>query len=419
MASACVNNIGMLPENFIDCSRANYQYGWLSPRVSLSLELADKDLPKPHFVEKQSDQLDKPDPEAFAGDFEFRLEDPVTMLPADELFSDGKLMPLHHSSVKPCNNFLTSPEIRSPETAKFGRRSEISSTDPYIFSPKAPRCSSRWREILGLKKLNQNTSSKNETQKTTSLSSNTNPKSLKYFLYRSSKSSSSSSSDASLSLPLLKDSDCESVSISSRLSLSSSSSGHEHEDLPRLSLDSDKPNPISNPNPISLHRNPNPGHPRIRMVKPRANSSDSNSKSLIDHPTATRPGRSPIRRAPGESAGVSTSGISVDSPRMNSSGKIVFQSLERSSSSPSSFNGGPRYKHRGMERSYSANVRVTPVLNVPVCSLRGSSKSVSVFGFGQLFSSSPQKRESSGNGGGGGGSNRSQYGNSRNRTDRT
>jgi hypothetical protein len=78
---------------------------------------------------------------------------------------------------------------------------------------------------------------------------------------------------------------------------------------------------------------------------------------------------------------------------MNSSGKIVFQSLERSSSSPSSFNGGPRYKQRGMERSYSANVRVTPVLNVPVCSLRGSSKSGSVFGFGQLFSSSPQKRD--------------------------
>ena len=92
----------------------------------------------------------------------------------------------------------------------------------------------------------------------------------------------------------------------------------------------------------------------------------------------------------------------MDSPRMNSSGKIVFQSLERSSSSPSSFNnGGPRFKQRGMERSYSANVRVTPVLNVPVCSLRGGSKSGSVFGFGQLFGS-PQKKEGSiGNNGGG------------------
>lgn len=101
----------------------------------------------------------------------------------------------------------------------------------------------------------------------------------------------------------------------------------------------------------------------------------------------------------------------MDSPRMNSSGKIVFQGLERSSSSPSSLNGGPRFKHRGMERSYSANVRVTPVLNVPVCSLRGSSKSSSVFGF-QLFSSQ-QKRDGGGNGTGNRGQ---QSSNMRNRT---
>ncbi|OAY71464.1 hypothetical protein ACMD2_02735 [Ananas comosus] len=76
---------------------------------------------------------------------------------------------------------------------------------------------------------------------------------------------------------------------------------------------------------------------------------------------------------------------------MNPSGKVVFQGLERSSSSPGSFPGGglPKTRLRGMERSYSANVRVTPVLNVPVCSLRGSTKSVSVFGLGPLFS--PQK----------------------------
>ena len=39
-----------------------------------------------------------------------------------------------------------------------------------------------------------------------------------------------------------------------------------------------------------------------------------------------------------------------------------------------------------MERSYSAHVRVAPVLNVPVYSLRGSRKSVSVFGIDRLFS---------------------------------
>ncbi|KAI9113472.1 hypothetical protein K1719_015399 [Acacia pycnantha] len=54
-----------------------------------------------HSVEKPSDPPEKSDPEPLAGDFEFRLEDPVTMLPTDELFSDGKLIPLQLYAVKP------------------------------------------------------------------------------------------------------------------------------------------------------------------------------------------------------------------------------------------------------------------------------------------------------------------------------
>lgn len=411
-SAACVNNIGVSPESFLDCPpvTASYpSYGWLSPRISFSRELTDDDPlnlagpgPGPDNASDPPEQLD---PEPSAADFEFRLEDPVAMLPADKLFSDGKLVPLQLTSVKTSSSSvneltMSSSEIQSPETVKFRRRNEISGTDPYLFSPKAPRCSSRWRELLGLKRLyNTNPNPKGENHKMTSSFSSSAPKSLKNFLHRSSKSSSSSSSslDSSLSLPLLKDSDCESVSMSSRLSLSSSSSGHEHDDLPRHSLDSDKPNT----NPISVHRNPN-NPPRMRVVKPRpasVSSENLNQRPLMDHPTATRVGRSPIRCSTGESNGVASRGVSVDSPRMNSSGKIVFQSLERSSSSPSSFNGGPRFKHRGMERSYSANVRVTPVLNVPVCSLRGSSKSVSVFGFGQLFSNPQKRSEGNFNGG--------------------
>ncbi|KAJ8477146.1 hypothetical protein OPV22_020873 [Ensete ventricosum] len=80
---------------------------------------------------------------------------------------------------------------------------------------------------------------------------------------------------------------------------------------------------------------------------------------------------------------------------MSSSGKIVFHGLERSSSSPGSFTGGPRPRPRRAERSYSANVRVAPVLNVvPVCSLRGSGKRVSVFGLAHVFPPPPpQKRD--------------------------
>ena len=402
----------MSPESFIDLAPATY--GWLSPRISFSRDddssklAAPKQPPQPAAKSPPPSEL--PDLEAPAGDFEFRLEDPVAMLPADELFSDGKLVPLQLSSVKPQVSDATISGIRSPESPKTRRRPEISSTDPYLFSPKAPRCSSRWKDLLGLKKLYHNSNPKPDPKTTPSstTTTTTNTKSLKHFLQRSSKSATTSY-DSSLSLPLLKDTDSsssESVLSSSRFSLSSSSSsGHELEDLPRLSLDSEKqnPNPNPNPNPISIHRNP----PKMRPVKPKqtrqmdSNGNNNNSKNV-------RTGRSFTKEAQSTSRGVS-----VDSPRMNSSGKIVFQSLERSSSSPSSFNGGPRFKHRGMERSYSANVRVTPVLNVPVCSLRGPYSSKS-FGFGQLFSS-PQKRETGSNSRG-----HSYYhsSNSKNRTDR-
>ncbi|CAI9784057.1 unnamed protein product [Fraxinus pennsylvanica] len=397
MASACVNNIGMSSENFLECSPSKYpSYGWHSPRISFKRELPDEEASKvaivkaPAKTEAPSDNavlemLEKSDPEvsgeAFV-DFEFRLEDPVTMLPADELFSDGKLRPLQLSSIqKSMRSVPTISEVRSPDTPKLRIRNEISLTDPYLFSPKAPRCSSRWKDLLGLKKLYQNSNAKPEDQKAASASNHNNSKnaarSLKHFLNRSSKSSVNASIDLSLSLPLLKDMDNEPVSISSRLSLSSSSSGHEHDDLPRLSLDSDEPSPLSR----SSHRKANT-HSKVRVGRPRALSSENPN-------TATRVVRSPMRRAPEPTA--QACGVSADSPRMNSSGKVVFNSLERSSSSPSSFNGGPRYKHRGMERSYSANVRITPVLNVPVCSLRGSSK-YGVFG---LFSSQ-QKKDSGG-----------------------
>ncbi|KAJ6378390.1 hypothetical protein OIU78_028599 [Salix suchowensis] len=418
MASACVNNLGMSPENF---PPKTYQsYGWLNPRISLSRE-EDKNTTTTTTTTKSSSSSTPPQsidpPENLnSGDFEFRLDNSITMLPADELFSDGKLMPLQVNtgntrlSLSSSTSTFTE-EIRSKdpgrEPVNCCRRleMEISRADPNLFSFKALRCSSRWKELLGLKKLQQNPKPEKSTTSTALLSSSS---SLKHFLHRNSKTCNCNTSswssfsytvlDQSLSLPLLGDLDREPFSISSRLSLSSSSSSHEHEDLPRLSLDSDKPNTGLNtmlnpgPNPFILNRNPNQNlNPlRMRIVKPRSENGNNNNNGT----SSTRVGRSPMRRSVGESSEVSISrGVSVNSPRMNSSGKIVFQSLERSSSSPSSFNGGPRYKHGGMERSYSANVRVTPVLNVPVCSLRGSSKSGSVFGFGQLFSSSPQKRD--------------------------
>ncbi|CAL0328835.1 unnamed protein product [Lupinus luteus] len=368
MASLCVNNN----------SNNNFSsFTWLTPQHSLS-----------------PDNL--PDLDSSAGDFEFHLEDPVTMLPADQLFSDGKLVPLHlHlsslSPFTPSSSTTAATQAHSPETSSPPANvTEKPPVEAFLFSPKAPRCSSRWRELLGLKKKHLSQNANSDTHKTTS-SSSSSTKSIKQFLHNRSSKTTSSSETTSITLPLLKDSDSESVSISSRLSLSSSSSsGHDHEDLPRLSLDSDKTTTNPNPTPIqiSLHRNPN-AHPRMSFVKNRSSSFDKTNNPNPNN--ANRVARNPIRKVESNE---------VDSPRMNSSGKIVFQNLERSSSSPSTFNGGPRFKHRGMERSYSANVRITPVLNVPVCSLIGSSKSGSVFGLGPFFSSSSTQKKDGASGSG-------------------
>ncbi|PWA98968.1 hypothetical protein CTI12_AA013730 [Artemisia annua] len=292
----------------LDCPPAYSSYSWFNPRLremtSSSSSKKLSDLP-----EHTDPAPENSDPSAFDG-FEFRLEDPVKMLPADELFSDGKLL-----------------------------------------------------------------------------------------LQRNSKASLSN--DASVNAPLL---DNEAVTISSRASLSSSSSSnHSLDDLPRLSLDSDKPNKSISTNT----------RPKTRMVKTNARAT-------------TRGNRQATRRSTDASDPRAANPVTIDSPRMNSSGKIVFQHLERSSSSPSSLNGGPRYKHRVgvMERSYSANVRITPVLNVPVCSLRGSSsKSVGgVFGF-PIFSSSSSSQQNKQRGSGGEGnssgnvSNRSQRFNGKSKTD--
>ncbi|XP_075476044.1 uncharacterized protein LOC142517613 [Primulina tabacum] len=413
MASTCVNSVGMSPDNFLDCPPLKFpSYAGLSPRIPFSREISDevvgiKTSEKHRDVTGNADSVkqEHSDPVDFV-DFEFRLEDWVTMLPADELFADGKLVPLQLSAGRqPMTIAPRAPsDIILPDTPVFRRRNEISPADPFLFSPKAPRCSSRWKELLGMRKLYQNSMAKQEDQKTAGSlsSSHTNrnaARSLKQFLHRSTKPSVNAQADSSLNIPLLKEMDNESVSISSRISLSSSSSGHEHDDLPRLSLDSDKPRAAITRNT----RQPTRNISRVRVVKPKGLSSEN--------PRTTRVIRNVTHRAPETTTPVS--GVAVDSPRMNSSGKIVFHNLERRSSSPSSFNCGSRYKHHGMERSYSANVRVTPVLNVPVCSLRGSSKS-GVFGF-PMFSSQPKKAESCSCNGG---VNKTQKNHNKNRTDR-
>ncbi|XP_020081840.1 predicted GPI-anchored protein 58, partial [Ananas comosus] len=240
MASAVVNNVAISPEGFLP------SYGWLSPRVSFSRDLS----PSSAADATAAPSPETPDLEASAGemefiDFEFRLEDPVAMLPADELFADGKLVPLRLAAAP-------TPPAAAEQAANAAAVGEVGA---------AP-------ELLGLRR-SRTTPTKPDRDKPSSSPSaaasrspnpnpnpNPNPspgasRSLKHLLHRGAAARSGGAIEPSLSLPLLRDSDSESLSISSRLSLSSSSSsgGPDHDDLPRLSLDSDKP-------------------PRVRLLRP-------------------------------------------------------------------------------------------------------------------------------------------------------
>ncbi|KAJ3685357.1 hypothetical protein LUZ61_014521 [Rhynchospora tenuis] len=322
MASACaINTATSSPDALL----------WPSPRLSFSRDFSDQ--PEPDLL-----PLPQPDPSTSpkpASDFEFHLHEPASIIPADELFSNGKLVPLQQpsSSTQPQSD-QESP-LSDPDQDPIA--ADGSSSDPLAPSPRAPMCASRWKDLLRLKRAK----GVPLPSKKTGLNQNPNPRPLRFLLKKN--PNPKATSEQSMSLPLLP-------------------SGSDQEE---------KPESASLPPKIRL----------VRPVPPEEPNSDSDP---------IRPNRINAHPAPTQQCQAPRTGPSAESPRLNAAGKVVFTGLElqRSSSSPGSFTGGPRVKSRGIERSYSANVsgvRIAPVLNVPVCSLRGSRKSVSVFGFERIF----------------------------------
>ncbi|CAD6247975.1 unnamed protein product [Miscanthus lutarioriparius] len=372
-------------------------FGWLGPpRLSFGARDAAAAAAVPTEVEEPASTAasSKAEPAAISKDFidfEFSLGGSATMLPADELFADGKLLPLRPQGAAGKMAAATEAErelVRrdtalvaevtpSPEPLRAMHPAAAEAAlDPYVFSPKAPTCSSRWRELLRLRKVQtpqkpspsasaSPSASPAATASTPSRASNSSAaRSLKLLLLQRNggRASGAAASDLSAA-PLLRDSSDSETSLSlasSRFSLSSSSSSscHDHDDFPRHSLDSIDPTP----------------RPRIRIVRSHQHAPQPQPQShphvAASAPAPARAAHSPARRRPSPSPPPPPSVVSVDSPRMNASGKIVFQGLERSSSSPGgSVHSYMRSRSRVMDRSYSAGVRATPVvLNVPVCS---------------------------------------------------
>ncbi|XP_062218274.1 uncharacterized protein LOC133918418 [Phragmites australis] len=370
MASAVASN---LPAG--GTAAGAMSFGWLGPRLSFG----GRDAVATVEVEEPAPSSAEPAISKDFVDFEFSLGGSATMLPADELFADGKLLPLRpHAAAKATEaererrDTALVPEIPPmPERVKaLHPAAAEEALDPYVFSPKAPTCSSTWRELLRLRKVQtpqkpsrslsaSPSPSPAATAATPSRASNSSAaRSLKLLLLQRNggRASNAAASDLSVA-PLLRDSSDSEASLSlasSRFSLSSSSSssGHEHDDFPRHSLDSVDPTP----------------RPRIRLVRSQPQAPQPHPPVAASAPA--RAGHSPAHRRPPSTPPPPPSVVSADSPRMNASGKIVFQGLERSSSSPAgSVHSSMRSRSRVMDRSYSAGVRATPVvLNVPVCS---------------------------------------------------
>ncbi|RLM66580.1 uncharacterized protein C2845_PM16G20160 [Panicum miliaceum] len=294
--------------------------------------------------------------EADGDEFEFHVVPAAAaaLSAADELFSGGKLVPLHRPA--PASAPCSPPPCLEVEPA----------SEPT--SPRAPRCAGRrWRDLLHLVSSSKKAKDDNKSANGCLKRRDTHFRPL---LSRDSSSSSSASSvDSGKHARRLPPPSCSplrtrSAPVANLLHLMS-----------RTRSAADK---IGAAGDLSPHPKRQEPACAVHPLLTRASSSSSASSSDS--------GRNPRAAAPWRPRGPSRPSrpaVAAESPRVSASGRVVFRGLERCSSTPASAGIGPRRpRPRGMERSYSANVRVDPVINV--------------FGFGLLFMpSSPAKERRS------------------------
>ncbi|CAM0902849.1 unnamed protein product [Alopecurus aequalis] len=279
------------------------------------------------------------------GDFEFRIPAAAAALSAaDELFSGGKLVPL----------LPLPPPPSAPCSPPPCQETE---PPPEPDSPRAPRCGGRRLRDLLLLVTKKPKDGEGKCRTEASLG-------RRPLLSRDSSSSSSASS-------------CDSGNRNARRPPPTSRSPLRTRSAPVASLlhllSTKHPGDCRNgaaaaPAPPRRQQQQQPLLTRVSSSS-SASSSDSGRNSRAPwHP------RAPARPRPA---------VAAESPRVSASGRVVFRGLERCSSTPAAAGiglGARRPRPRGMERSYSTNVRVDPVINV--------------FGFGHLFfPASPAKEK--------------------------
>lgn len=290
-------------------------------------------------------------------EFEFRVPAAAAALSAaDELFCGGKLVPL----LPPPPPQPLSPPCSPPPCLEVEPASEPA-------SPRAPRCAGRrWRDLLLLvtKKAKPGAGGDKKCGDGGCLMRRGEIH-FRPLLSRDSSSSSSASSSADSGKAARRP---PPPSPRSPLRTRSAPVSNLLHLISRRPASDDKTGSAVDDAPTPLKRLlPCTQHPLLTRASSSSSASSSDSTYGRNRPRAaarTRPA------------------VAAESPLVSASGRVVFRGLERCSSTPASAGIDPmrRPRPRRVERSYSANVRVDPVINV--------------FGFGQLFMpSSPAKQE--------------------------
>ncbi|PIA30749.1 hypothetical protein AQUCO_05400092v1 [Aquilegia coerulea] len=152
-----------------------------SPRISFSCDfLDDKTFISLSPSSENKKVLDTEKDKGCNIDFEFLSTDSATntMLTADELFSEGKLLPFWQKQhVDRLNKINLKPKMEDEEEEKETSKEETNRVSWFIDedpSPRPPKCTVLWKELLRLKKQRASSLSPSSSTSSSSSSSDCN-----------------------------------------------------------------------------------------------------------------------------------------------------------------------------------------------------------------------------------------------------
>ncbi|CAH8288679.1 unnamed protein product [Eruca vesicaria subsp. sativa] len=158
------------------------------PRISFSADLSSSDSegdyisinPKNLLPRRQEQEKDKNSSKA--GDFEF-LSNTQTMLTADELFSEGKFLPFRQVKHSEKLQNVTLKTKQEEEERKEEKEQENNNNRGSWFldddpSPRPPKCTVLWKELLRLKKQRSNTKASSLSPSSSSSSTSSSSSSI-------------------------------------------------------------------------------------------------------------------------------------------------------------------------------------------------------------------------------------------------